>query len=171
MAVGAASPRRCRRCARSTRGVQFHWDGQAPTPRGDEVARRGRHYGHRGQARAGSAGVRGERTPVGALRVTGIDPWFLDQMFPSRRGRAAGFRQAEALTAPCWRKRNVTAFRTARSRRLRGLSEEAVARGTRGFAIIPSLRRSTPTRRGVCRPLPLPLDLRSGERGRPRSAK
>ncbi len=65
-------------------GVQFHWDS-APTPRGDQRAL------SRRLPSAPRAVSSGSRLFVAArrsgVRITKIDPWFLDQMFPPRRGR------------------------------------------------------------------------------------
>jgi carbamoyl-phosphate synthase large subunit len=128
MAIGRCFTEALQKALRSLekRGASFHWDGPVPAlpPLLERIARptEDRLVAVQQALRAGAS--------VDELHeVTGIDPWFLDQMLLIHE-IAESVRSADALTPELLREAKRHGFSDAQLGALRGMSEDVV-RGVR----------------------------------------
>jgi len=83
MAIGRSFTEALQKALRSIDkgGVQFHWDGDAPTPEETRALIEAASVGTEGRLVQVQQAIRGGATLEELFESTKIDPWFLDQMF------------------------------------------------------------------------------------------
>ena len=138
MAIGRCFTEALQKALRSIDkgGVQFHWDGQAPTPEETRSLVAAAATATEGRLVQVQQAIRGGATLSELFESTAIDPWFLDQMFLLDEV-AQRIRQAEALTGAVLAQAKRHGFSDRQIAAIRGLSEETVREVRGAFAIHP----------------------------------
>ena len=105
--------------------MQFHWDGDAPTPEETRALVEAAAVGTEGRLVQVQQAIRGGATLEELFESTKIDPWFLDQMFLLDEV-ATRIREAEALTGDVLAEAKRHGFSDRQIAAMRGLSEDTV---------------------------------------------
>ena len=138
MAIGRSYTEALQKALRSIDkgGVQFHWDGPAPTPEETRALVEAASVGTEGRLVQVQQAIRGGAPLEELFASTKIDPWFLDQMFLLDEV-ATRIREAEALTGDVLAEAKRHGFSDRQIAAMRGLSEDTVREVRGAFGIHP----------------------------------
>ncbi|MBF1158696.1 MAG: carbamoyl-phosphate synthase large subunit, partial [Thermobifida sp.] len=138
MAIGRSYTEALQKTLRSIDkgGVQFHWDGEAPTPEETRALVEAAAVATEGRLVQVQQAIRGGATLEELFESTKIDPWFLDQMFLLDEV-ATRIRDAEALTGDVLAEAKRHGFSDRQIAAMRGLSEDTVREVRGAFGIHP----------------------------------
>lgn len=118
------------------RDSMFHWRGNAPTGAVLEALIKSTATPTEGRLVDVQQALRGGATIEQMYAVTGIDPWFLDQI-QLLNEIAAEISKSEAIGPEVLRKAKMNGFADSQLAEIRGLSEEAVREIRRAYGIHP----------------------------------
>ncbi|WP_315293744.1 carbamoyl-phosphate synthase large subunit, partial [uncultured Actinomyces sp.] len=138
MAIGRSFTEALQKALRSIDkgGVQFHWDGEAPTPEETRALIEAASVGTEGRLVQVQQAIRGGATLEELFASTKIDPWFLDQMFLLDEV-VTRICEAEALTGDVLAEAKRHGFSDRQIAAMRGLSEDTVREVRGAFGIHP----------------------------------
>ena len=138
MAIGRSYTEALQKALRSIdkSGVQFHWDGEAPSREETRALVEAASVGTEGRLVQVQQAIRGCATLEELFESTKIDPWFLDQMFLLDEV-ATRIREAEALTGDVLAEAKRHGFSDRQIAAMRGLSEDTVREVRGAFGIHP----------------------------------
>ncbi len=117
-------------------GVQFHWDGPAPTPEETRALIEAAALPTEGRLVQVQQAIRGGATIEELHKSTGIDPWFLDQMVLLDEV-AHTIADSEALTREVLVEAKRHGFSDRQIASMRGLSETTVREVRKAFGVHP----------------------------------